>query len=170
MWIYSANHHKKLRSLTPGLRLLLNSPCPEYCTQARPILRGYLATFGEGILLTLDLQHFESLSEAVMSQLDVEELNPETAGCSGVTLLQPDVKELNPKIASHPGVHQIEALLKYAEHLHRQFRQQITKPHLGQYLLSIIRGLQLQAGSTAQELGAFLKTLEAAGQRTKTLG
>ena len=105
-----------------------------------------------------------------MSQLDVEELNPETAGCSGVTLLQPDVKELNPKIASHLGVHQIEALLKYAEHLHRQFRQQITKPHLGQYLLSIIRGLQLQAGSTAQELGAFLKTLEAPRQRTKTLG
>ena len=170
MLIYSANHHKKLRSLTPGLRLLLNSPCPEYCTQARPILRGYLATFGEGILLTLDLQHFESLSEAVMSQLDVEELNPETAGCSGVTLLQPDVKELNAKIASHLGVHQIEGLLKYTEHLHRQFRQQITKPHLGQYLLSIIRGLQLQAGSTAQELGAFLKTLEAAGQRTKTLG
>ena len=71
-----------------------------------------MATFGEGILLTLDLQHFESLSEAVMSQLDVEELNPETAGCSGVTLLQPDVKELNPKIASHPGVRQIELLLK----------------------------------------------------------
>ena len=84
--------------------------------------------------------------------------------------MQPDVKELNPKIASHPGVHQIEALLKYAEHLYRQFRQQIMKPHLGQYLLSIITGLQLQAGSTAQELGAFLKTLEAAGQRTNTLG
>ena len=100
----------------------------------------------------------------------MEELNPETAGCSGVTLLQPDVKELNPKIASHLGVHQIKGLLKYAEHLYRQFRQQITKPQLGQYLLSIIRGLQLQAGSTTQELGAFLKTLEAPGQRTKTLG
>ena len=87
-----------------------------------------------------------------------------------MTLLQPDIKELNPKTASHPGVRQIEALLKYAEHFYRQFRQQITKPHLGQHLLSIIRGLQLQAGSTAQELGAFLKTLEAPRQRTKTLG
>ena len=48
---------------------------------------------------------FKSLSEAVLSQLDVEELNPETAGCSRVTLLQTDVNELNPKIASHLGVH-----------------------------------------------------------------
>ena len=131
MWIYTANHHKKLQSLMPGPRLLLNSPHPKNCTQERPILRGYLGTLGKGILLTPDLQHFKSPSEAVLSQLDVEELNPETAGCSGVTLLQPDIKELNPKIASHLGVHQIEGLLKYAEHLHRQFRQQITKPQLG---------------------------------------
>ena len=126
--------------------------------------------YHEDIRLPPDSQHFESSSEPVLLQLDVEELNPGTASCSEVTLLQPDIKELNPKTASCPGVCQIKVLLKYAEHLHRQVRQQIMKQQLGQHLLSVIRRLQPQAGSTAQELGAFLKTLEAAGQRTHTLG
>ena len=41
--------------------------------------------------------------------------------------------------------------------------------HRDQYSLSVIRGYQLQAGSSALEYGRFLKTLEAAGQGTKTL-
>ena len=45
----------------------------------------------------------------------------------------------------------------------------IAEQHLGQYSLSIIGGHQLQAGSSAQEFGDFLKTLEATGQGKKTL-
>ena len=41
--------------------------------------------------------------------------------------------------------------------------------HLDQYSLSVMGGYQLQAGFSAQEFGQFLKTLEAAGQGTKTL-
>ena len=41
--------------------------------------------------------------------------------------------------------------------------------HLDQYSLGVIGGYQLQAGSSAQEFGRFLKILEAAGQGTKTL-
>ena len=45
----------------------------------------------------------------------------------------------------------------------------MDKSHLGQYSLSVIGGYQLQAGSSAQEFGAFMKTLEEAGRGTKTL-
>ena len=45
----------------------------------------------------------------------------------------------------------------------------MAEQHLEQYSLSMIRGYQLQAGSTAQEFAEFLKTLEAAGHGTKTL-
>ena len=45
----------------------------------------------------------------------------------------------------------------------------MAEQHLDQYSLSVIGGYQLQAGSTAQEFGEFLKTLEAAGHGTKTL-
>ena len=41
--------------------------------------------------------------------------------------------------------------------------------HLNQYSLGVIGGYQLHAGSSAQEFGWFLKTLEAAGRGTKTL-
>ena len=41
--------------------------------------------------------------------------------------------------------------------------------HLNQYSLGVIGGYQLQAGSSTQEFGRFLKTLEATGQGTKTL-
>ena len=44
----------------------------------------------------------------------------------------------------------------------------MDKSHLGQYSLSVIGGYQLQAGSSAQEFGAFKKTLEDAGRGTKT--
>ena len=40
---------------------------------------------------------------------------------------------------------------------------------MGQHAIGVIGGYQLQAGSSAQEFGKFLKTLEAAGQGTKTL-
>ena len=40
---------------------------------------------------------------------------------------------------------------------------------MGEHAIGVIRGYQLQAGSSAQEFGKFLKTLEAAGQGTKTL-
>ena len=45
----------------------------------------------------------------------------------------------------------------------------MAESHLGQYSLSVISGYQLQAGSSAQEFGAFMKTLEEAGRGTKTL-
>ena len=38
----------------------------------------------------------------------------------------------------------------------------MAESHLGQYSLSVIGGCQLQAGSSAQEFGAFMKTLEEA--------
>ena len=40
---------------------------------------------------------------------------------------------------------------------------------MGQHAIEVIGGYQLQVGSSAQEFGKFLKTLEAAGQGTKTL-
>ena len=40
---------------------------------------------------------------------------------------------------------------------------------MGQHAIRVIGGYQLQAGSLAQEFRKFLKTLEAAGQGTKTL-
>ena len=41
--------------------------------------------------------------------------------------------------------------------------------HLNQYSHGVIGGYQLQARSSAQDFGRFLKTLKAAGQGTKTL-
>ena len=41
--------------------------------------------------------------------------------------------------------------------------------HLDQHAIRVIGGYQLQAGTSAQEFGQFLKTLEAAGKGTKTL-
>ena len=41
--------------------------------------------------------------------------------------------------------------------------------HLDQYSIGVIGGYQLQAGSSAQEFGRFLKSLKATGQGTKTL-
>ena len=40
---------------------------------------------------------------------------------------------------------------------------------LDQFLQNVIRGHQLQAGSTMQEMGEFPKMLEAAGKETKSL-
>ena len=40
---------------------------------------------------------------------------------------------------------------------------------MGQHAIGVIVGYQLQAGSSAQEFGKFLKTLEAAGLGTETL-
>ena len=142
VWIYSDNHHKTLRFLTPGLTLLLNSSRPKNCTQALTIQRGYYATSREWIVLTLNLQ-------MILAKVDSKEWDPETV--------------------SRVGAYQTEALLKWSEYNHGQFRHQMAEQHLGQYSLSVIGGYQLQAGLTAQEFGAFLKMLEAAGQGTQTL-
>ena len=80
-----------------------------------------------------------------------------------------DGEEWDPETVSCVEAYQTEALLKLSEYHRCQFRHQMTQQHLGQYLLSIIGGYQLQAGSTAQELWAFLKNLEAAGFGMKTL-
>ena len=45
----------------------------------------------------------------------------------------------------------------------------MAESHLGQYSPSVIGGYQLQAGSSAQEFGAFMKILEEVGQGTNIL-
>ena len=80
-----------------------------------------------------------------------------------------DDNEWDPETVSRAGAYQTEALLKWAKFYHPQFRRQMAESHLGQYSLSVIGGYQLQAGSSAQEFGAFMKTLEEAGRGTKTL-
>ena len=45
----------------------------------------------------------------------------------------------------------------------------MASEHLGQHAIAVIGGYQLQAGASPQEFGRYLKTLEAAGLRTKTL-
>ena len=47
VWVHSSRCHKKLRFLTPGLRLLLNSSRPENCTNDNHTLQGYQAISGE---------------------------------------------------------------------------------------------------------------------------
>ena len=70
VWIYLPNHEKKLRYLTPGSRLLLNSSRPENCTQAKIIPRGYQATLGAWIALTPDLQLIPTPPEMVLTKLE----------------------------------------------------------------------------------------------------
>ena len=149
MWIYLPNHQKKLRFLTPGSRLLLNSSRPENCTQAKTIPRGYQATSGAWIALTPDLQLIPTPPEMVLSQFDDNTWDPETA--------------------SRAGAYQTEALLRWSEYHHHQFRRRMAAQHLDQYSIGVIGGYQLQAGSSAQEFGRFLKSLEATGQGTKPL-
>ena len=84
-------------------------------------------------------------------------------------LSQLESEEWDPETVSHAGAYQTEALLKWSEYHHRQFRRRMAEPHLGQSSLSVIGGYQLKAGLTAQEFGEFLKTLEVARQGTKTL-
>ena len=84
-------------------------------------------------------------------------------------LLQLESEEWDPDTLSRVRAYQTEALLKWSEYYHRQSRRQMAEQHLDQYSLSVIGGYQLQAGLMAQVFGDFLKTLEAAGQGTKTL-
>ena len=74
-----------------------------------------------------------------------------------------DDNEWDPETVSTAGAYQTKALLKWTEFYHHQFRCRMAESHLRQYSLSIISGYQLQAGSSAQEFGAFMKTLEDAG-------
>ena len=117
--------------------------------QAKIIPRGYQATSGAWVTLTLDLQLVPMPPEMVLAELEEDAWDPETA--------------------SRAGAYQTKALLRWSEYHHRQFRRRMATQHLNQYSLGVIGGYQLQAGSSAQEFGQFLKTLEAAGQGTKTL-
>ena len=98
---------------------------------------------GEWVALTPNLQLLKSPPEMILSQLESDEWDPE--------------------MVSHAGAYQTEALLKWSEYHHRQFRRRMAEQHLGQYSLSVIGGHQLQVESTAQEFRDFLKTLEAPG-------
>ena len=111
--------------------------------QAKIIPRGYQATSGAWIALTPDLQLIPSPPEMVLAKLEEDAWDPESA--------------------SRAGVYQTEALLRWSEYHHCQFRRQLGAQHLNQYSIRVIGGHQLQAGSSTQEFGQFLKTLEAAG-------
>ena len=85
-----------------------------------------------------------------------------------MVLDQPEV-DLDPEEASYARAYQTEALLRWSEYHHRQYRRRLAAQHLDQHAIGVIGGYQLQAGASAQEFGQFLKTLEAAGKNTKTL-
>ena len=85
-----------------------------------------------------------------------------------MVLDQPEI-DLDPEEASHAGAYQTKALLRWSEYHHHQYRQRMAAQHLDQHAIGVIRGYQLQAGAYAQEFGQFLKTLEVAGEGTKTL-
>ena len=148
MWIYLPNNQRKLRFLAPGSRLLLNSSRPENCTQAKIVPRGYQATSGAWIALTPDLKLIASPPDMILEQLD---------------------GDWDPESASQAGAYQTEALLRWSEYHHTQYRRRLASEHLDQHAIGVIGGYQLQAGASAQEFGQFLKTLEAAGKGTKTL-
>ena len=78
-------------------------------------------------------------------------------------------EDWDPESASRGGAYQTEALLRWSEFYQTQYRRRLAEEHLGQHVIGVIGGYQLQAGSSAQEFGKFLKNLEAAGQGTKTL-
>ena len=67
---------------------------------------------GEWVALTPDLQLLKSLLEMILAKLDEEEWDLETV--------------------SRGGAYQTEALLKWSEYYHCQFRHQMAKQHLGQ--------------------------------------
>ena len=118
VWIYLPNHQKKLRFLTLGSRLLLNSSRSENCMQAKTIPRGYQATSSEWIALTPNLQLLKSPPEMVLSQLEDNAWDLETV--------------------SRAGAYQTKALLKWSEYHHHQFRRRMAEQHLDQYSLSVI--------------------------------
>ena len=54
-----------------------------------------------------------------------------------------DDNEWDPETISRSGAYQTEALLKWAEFYHRQFRRRMAESHLGQYSLTVIGVNQL---------------------------
>ena len=148
VWIYLLDNQRKLRFLAPGTRLLLNSSRPENCSQAKIVPQGYQATSGAWIALTPALQLLPTPPEMILAQLE---------------------EDWDPESASRGGVYQTEALLRWSKFYQLQYQRRLAAEHLGQHAIGVIGGYQLQAGSSAQEFGKFLKTLEAAGQGTKTL-
>ena len=101
---------------------------------------------GAWVTLTPDLQLIPTPPEMVLSKLEEDAWDLETA--------------------SRARAYQTKALLRWLEYHHWQFRRRMATQHLNQYSLGVIGGYQLQAGSSAQEFGQFLKTLEAVGQGT----
>ena len=93
-------------------------------------------------MLTPNLQLILSPPEMVLAQLE---------------------EDWDPESASRAGAYQTEVLLRWYEYHHLQYRRRMVSEHLGQHAIGVIEGYQLQAGSSAQEFGQFLKTLEAAG-------
>ena len=70
--------------------------------------------------MTPGLQILKSPPEMVLEELDEDEWDPETM--------------------SRAGAYQTEALLKWGEFHHGQFRRRMAESHLGQYFLSVISG------------------------------
>ena len=132
VWIYLPGNQRKLQFLAPGSRLLLNSSRPENFTQAKIVPRGYQADSGAWIALTPDLQLIQSPPEMVLDQLE---------------------EEWDPESASRAGAYQTEALLRWSEYHHRQYRRRMASQHLDQHAIGVIGGYQLQAGASAQEFG-----------------
>ena len=83
--------------------------------------------------------------------------------------LEVEEVELDPEEDSRMGAYQTETLMRWSEYHSRQSRRQLARQHLDQHAVGVIGGYQLQAGASQREFGQFLKTLEAAGQDTKTL-
>ena len=92
--------------------------------------RGYQATSGAWVALTPDLQLIASPPEMVLDQTDTD---------------------LNPEEASYGGAYQTEALLRWSEYHHRQYRRRLATQHLDQHAIGVIGGYQLQTGASAQE-------------------
>ena len=78
-------------------------------------------------------------------------------------------EDWDPESASQAGAYQMEALLRWSEYHHCQYRRWMASEHLDQHAIAVIRGYQLQAGASPQDYGGYLKTLDAAGRGTKTL-
>ena len=122
VWIYTNNNQRKLRFLAPGSQLLLNSSRPENCTQAKIVPRGYQATSGAWVALTPDLQLISSPLQMVLDQPEID---------------------LDPEEASYTRAYQTEALLRWSEYHHCQYRWRLAAQLLDQNAIGVIGGYQL---------------------------
>ena len=95
---------------------------PENCTPSKIVPRGYQATSGAWIALTPNLQLIPSPPEMVLEQLE---------------------EDWDPESASQAGAYQTEALLRWSEYHHRQYRRLMVSQHLDQHAIGVIGGYQL---------------------------